>query len=152
VKKPTLKTILLAIWTVFTICLISICSILYIENQDIKTVPVFIYAGPTVPQDIVAKINLSIDNVDEKKIEEWYKDRVYDKDFQMAMFYSYLSTALAEKILANKFTTYQDLERRDASFKKSLDLWGLLIKKDEDLAVFRDCFIKRYREVLKNNQ
>jgi hypothetical protein len=123
---------------------------LYLENQEIQKVPVFIYAGANAPQDIVAKVNQSMDGFDEKVVEQWYNDRVYDKDFQMAMFYSYLSNALAEKSIVTKDTD-RDGVRRDAAFRKSVQLWAAVVKNDEELAVFRDYFVTRYKEILKHN-
>lgn len=101
-----------------------------------------------MPQDIVSKINMSIESVDEKNIEEWYKDRVYDREFQIAVFYSYLSVALAEKAAINN-KGYEDYVKRDFAFKKSVDFWNVVVKKDVDLAVFRDYFIKKYLEAVK---
>lgn len=141
---------LLCLWAFLTCCLIGLSLVLYVDNQEIKAVPVFIYAGPNVPQDIIEKINSSMENFDEKTIEAWYSDRVYDKDFQMAMFYSYLSIAMAEKASINK-KDFQDAFKRDLAFQKSTRLWLLVVKKDGDLRVFRDYFMNRYIKVVKSN-
>lgn len=139
---------LLYFWILTTIGMGVFSITLYIENREIKTVPVFIYAGPNVPQDMVDKISASMESFDEKIIEEWYKDRIYDRDFQMAMFYSYLSNALAEKAAIGR-NAFQDTFKRDVAFKKSMEFWQAVVKKDEDLMVFRDYFKNKYIEILK---
>ena len=150
VSTLTISTKALYAWAFATAMLAATSAVLYQENQKIKAVPIFIYAGPKVPHDIMEKINMSIENLDEQQVESWYKDRVYDKDFQMAMFYSYLSNALAEKAAITK-NEYADGIRRDVVFEKSISLWQEVIKKDSDLVVFRDYFVNKYKETKKHN-
>jgi len=119
------------------------------QREQTPTPPAFMYMGPDVPPKIAERIAYSMDNYDEKIIKTWYKDTVYDGEFQMALFYSYLALALAEKV-TEAGGTQAEKDKRDRVFKDSVELWRSVLKKDSELIIFRNYFVDKYAKTVRN--